>query len=87
MLIADRQRLGNGLSQCFLPMAMVLILKVRLIGRVDPMLLIELDQELTSWYKNSDMGGRWDILAGIMFGYNTIGVVRQPGDLDNMNQY
>ena len=38
-----------------------------------------------NWYKNSDMGGRWDILAGIMFGYNTIGVVRQPGDLDNMN--
>ena len=40
-----------------------------------------------NWYKNSDMGGAWEVLAGLSFADNTIGVIRTADDLDNINLY
>ena len=39
------------------------------------------------WYKNSDMGGEWQVLAAISFADNSVGVVRTADDLDAVNVY
>jgi|TARA_B100000131_G_scaffold267195_1_gene265399 hypothetical protein len=83
---ADRQRLGNGLSQMFFNGNGGDFESAFNRPGADPNQVNRAwIKSQFNWYKNSDMGGRWEILAGIMFGYNTIGVVRQPADLDGMN--
>ncbi len=37
-----------------------------------------------TWYKSSDMGGSWELLAGIIFAKNSVGVLRNADDLDKM---
>lgn len=39
------------------------------------------------WYKNSDMGGDWQVLAAISFADNAIGVVKNADDLDQIQVY
>jgi hypothetical protein len=39
-----------------------------------------------NWYKNSDMGGRWEVIAGINFKFNAIGVMANADDLDKINR-
>jgi hypothetical protein len=39
-----------------------------------------------NWYKNSDMGGRWEILAGINFKHNSVGVIQQAEDIEKINR-
>ena len=39
-----------------------------------------------NWYKNSDMGGAWEVLAGINFKQNSVGVVKEADDLDKINR-
>lgn len=36
------------------------------------------------WYKNSNMGGAWEVLCGIIFAYNTVGTIRNADDLDKV---
>jgi hypothetical protein len=40
-----------------------------------------------NWYKNSDMGGEWSILAAISFAANAIGVVETGEDLKKISVY
>jgi len=40
-----------------------------------------------NWYKNSDMGGEWEILAAISFAANSIGVVKTGEDLKRISMY
>jgi hypothetical protein len=40
-----------------------------------------------NWYKNSDMGGEWEILAAISFAANSIGVVKTGEDLKQISMY
>lgn len=40
-----------------------------------------------NWYKNSDMGGEWEILAAISFAANSIGVVKTGEDLTRISMY
>ncbi len=40
-----------------------------------------------NWYKASDMGGAWEVLVGISFADNSIGVLRQGSDLNKINTY
>ena len=40
-----------------------------------------------NWYKNSDMGGEWEILAAISFAANSIGVVKTGDDLKQISMY
>lgn len=39
------------------------------------------------WYKNSDMGGEWQVLASISFADNAVGVVKTADNLDNIQVY
>ena len=39
-----------------------------------------------NWYKNSDMGGAWQLLAGINFKTNAVAVVKDANDLDNITR-
>jgi len=38
-----------------------------------------------NWYKSSNMGGSWEVLVGIIFATNSVGVLRNADDLDKMN--
>ncbi len=82
---ADRQRLGNGLSQMFFNGNGADFESAFNKPSADPNQVNRAwIKSQFSWYKNSDMGGTWSVLAGIMFGYNTVGVVANSSDLDNM---
>jgi len=39
------------------------------------------------WYKNSDMGGEWQVLAAISFADNAVGVIKTADNLDLVNIY
>ena len=40
-----------------------------------------------NWYKNSDMGGEWEVLASISFADNAVGVLRNADDIDKVSVY
>jgi hypothetical protein len=40
-----------------------------------------------NWYKNSDMGGEWQVLASISFADNAVGVLKDANDLDKVTVY
>lgn len=39
------------------------------------------------WYKNSDMGGEWEVLCAISLGDQTVATVRTGDDIDKINLY
>ena len=39
------------------------------------------------WYKNSDMGGEWKLLAAISFADNAMGVMQNADDIDKITVY
>lgn len=39
------------------------------------------------WYKNSDMGGEWSVLAAISFADNAVGVMQNADDIDKITVY
>ena len=39
------------------------------------------------WYKNSDMGGEWQVLVSISFADNAVGTIKNADDLDRIKVY
>jgi len=40
-----------------------------------------------NWYKNSDMGGEWEVLVGMSFADNAVGVMKTAEDINKITVY
>jgi len=82
---AERAKVGNGLAQMFFQGNGNLFASTFNKPGADPVAVNKsFIKSQFNWYKNSNMGGAWQVLAGIIFGTNSVGVLRDADDLDKM---